>query len=160
MKRNGRPENQEFPPDENLFIRFNAFMVDIDVGGQVFFNFSTDQSCNREWPDGEPGDVLFSEEGKFNGWGVLTFPVEDIRSPMDRSGEKDPKGKPTKNPNVEFAPQHEPLGENYYHSVIAAFRLTEPKKRINKLSDPMKTWFKIEMARVLSKEGNILRLPE
>src|SRR5947209_4442876 len=83
MKRNGRPEDQEFAATEKLFRRYALRDY---INGQfsgLGFAFPA-QSVNRE-KYSEAADVLFSEGNEFDGWGVLSFTVEDlpISLPLD-----------------------------------------------------------------------------
>ena len=79
---------------------------------------------------GEPEDVLFSEAGEFNDWGVLEFRTSDI---PDRIEGPDPSA-----PGFLFFMKHVPHEDNYAHSEIwsdkrqATGEYVEPSKWIRK----------------------------
>jgi hypothetical protein len=105
MYRDGRPREPVFSPQELLFRRYSSeHWVDgkfVAVG----FKFPK-QSVNRE-RFSQPEDVLFSDSGEFNGWGVLEFHVSDV--PLHISFAQG---------LVSFFVKHSPYDDNYAHSEI------------------------------------------
>jgi len=106
MLRNGRGEDQGFDNAESLYRRYikEHWVENTFVGAG--FRFPR-PSVNRE-KYSEPEDVIYSDEGIFDGWGVLEFSVENIpRRLVDGAG----------NPFV-FFPWHAPDENNYAHTEI------------------------------------------
>jgi hypothetical protein len=68
--------------------------------------FGSPPSVNRD-KYSKPEDVLFSESGQFDGWGVLAFVVAEFPGPVSAS-----------NCQYLLVPRHVPLEENYAHSEI------------------------------------------
>jgi hypothetical protein len=110
MIRNGRPALTHFAPDELLFLRYG---VDDFVNGQLAaaaIHFPK-QSVNRG-RFSEPGDVLFHNDGKYDGLGAVEFDVADI--PATITGDQ--------GSTYRFFMHHEPLDDNYGHSEIWSAR--------------------------------------
>lgn len=115
MFRNGRPEDQDFALVEKLFRRYlQAHFI-----GQVFsplgfqFHEESGQSVNRQ-KYGPPEDVLFSEDARYAGCGVLSFEVRDL-----------PASFPPEEPRYTFFPRHLPQEDNYAHSEVWCDRLPQ-----------------------------------
>ncbi len=106
MFRNGRDEDQEFGKDENLYRRYTKehWVNNTFVGAGFKF---PKPSVNRQ-RYGEPEDVIYSDDGKFDSWGVLEFAVETIPARLE-----DGAGKP-----FIFFPRHTPDEDNFAHSEI------------------------------------------
>jgi hypothetical protein len=126
LRRNGRPEDQEFLPGERLFRRYRREdYLDNQFSG-LGFAFPK-QSVNRE-KYSNPADVLFSATDEFEGWGVLYFRVQDL-----------PLEFPPDNRQYTFFAKHVPKEEMYPHSEIWCDRLpvtgeyVEPSKGVKKL---------------------------
>jgi len=105
LRRNGRPEDQDFLPAERLFRRYRREdYLDNQFSG-LGFAFPK-QSVNRE-KYSDPTDVLFSGTDEFDGWGVLYFTVQDLppRFPVDAA-------------TYSFYPKHVPEEEMYPHSEV------------------------------------------
>ena len=102
----GRPEDQVFSGSELLYRRYLSEHV---VDGKIVdacFPFPS-LSVNRS-KYSEPQDVLFSEDGSYDVFGVLEFRVEPILVPVpDDSGTR-----------FFFFPWHVPLERNYSHSEV------------------------------------------
>jgi hypothetical protein len=126
MKRNGRPVDPVFEGSEKLFRRYKSeHIVDGSFTG-VGLSFRNAPSVNRE-KYSRPIDVLFSEAGEFANWGVVSFRVLEIPSPL-----------PPDNPRYELSPKHAPLEENYAHTEvhcegIPATGYVEPAPAIRKM---------------------------
>jgi hypothetical protein len=93
----------------------------------------------------EPEDVLFSEDGRYNGLGVVQFQVSDVPARVD-SGQ---------GPIYIFFLRHVPIDEppniNYAHSEISSAREIEPSE----LKDPSKTakaLFKAQLVKRIRSE--------
>jgi hypothetical protein len=99
---------QEFAPSEMLYLRYTANQM---ATGQLTPDAirSTEQSVNRALFS-EPEDLLFSEDGRYNKFGVLEFAVFIIPTRIDTES-----GKP-----FFFSPRHVPHPENYAHSEVWA----------------------------------------
>ena len=132
MFRRGRPEVEYFSPDEMLFRRYRA--QDWLSGGLSPLGFKfPGQSVNRA-SMGEPEDVLFSERGEFNGWGVLEFRTDDLPSSLDL-------------PNVEvvkFFMTHVPLEDNYTHSEIHSATVSDRDEK-RELPSSVKKLFRAKL---------------
>ena len=107
MYRNGRDVDDVFDPLEQLYQRFEAdALLDRIVLPQAF-RFPK-QSVNRskfsipEW-------VLFDEEGRYDGFGVLAYTPANLPKNLST-------GDGTK--TFLFFPKHDPLEDNYSHSEI------------------------------------------
>ncbi len=106
MLRNGRPEDPIFRPEELLYRRYrNDHWID-GLFSPAGFKFPK-QSVNRQ-KYSEPEDVVFSEDGIFDGFGVLEFAVRDVPSSLEEEG----------TPVYIFFLKHIPLEDNYAHSEI------------------------------------------
>ncbi len=116
--------------------------------GGFVLNFRVpDTSVNRTEPDGEPEDVLLVEYPKFKDWGIVSFAVSDIPSRLCRDA-----GKP-----INFHVEHDPEDCNYYHSEIRAFH--DDGRRLTDVKKPIRTWFRLELSRRLTRES-IVREPQ
>jgi len=110
MIRNERPVIAHFAPEELLFLRYG---VDDFVNGQLavgaikFPKQSVNRGCFSE-----PEDVLYHDEGKYNGLGAVEFSVEDI--PPTITGDQ--------GSTYRFFAHHEPRDDNYGHSEIWSAR--------------------------------------
>ena len=106
MLRNGRGEDQDFANAELLYRRYiKDHWVD-NAFASAGFKFPR-PSVNRQ-KYSEPEDVIYSDVGEFDGFGVLEFPVEGIpRRLLDGAGK----------PYI-FFPSHTPDENNYSHSEI------------------------------------------
>lgn len=110
MIRNRRPVIPNFAADEPLFLRYG---VDDFVNGQLVaaaLHFPR-QSVNRG-RFSEPEDVLYHDEGKYDGLGAVEFGVADI--PATITGDQ--------GSTYRFFMHHEPLDDNYGHSEIWSAR--------------------------------------
>jgi hypothetical protein len=106
MLRNGRVEDQVFGDAENLYRRYSKEHWVGDTFVSAGFKFPR-PSVNRE-KYSQPEDVVYSDDGKFTGWGVLEFRVENIPQRL-----VDGAGRP-----YLFFPWHTPEEDNYAHSEI------------------------------------------
>jgi hypothetical protein len=107
MVRNGREVVPDFDTSERLYIRYSAVHF---VEGQLepaAIRSSLKQSANRELFS-EPEDALFSEEGQYNGLGIVEIAVGNIPAEQDQET----------GPTYEFFAVHEPEDLNYSHSEI------------------------------------------
>lgn len=126
MRRNGRAQDDHFEPTEKLFRRYTQVHYMNGQFSNTGFQFPK-QSVNRQ-KYSEAQDVLFDETEIFAGWGVLSFKVHDL-----------PTSFPPENPRYRFFPRHEPLEDNYAHSVVWCDRLpgtnlyVEPSPQVKKL---------------------------
>lgn len=106
MIRGDRPVLPDFDAAEVLYLRYFS---DHFVHGQLStaaIRFPK-QSVNRELHS-EPGDCLFSEQGIYNGLGVVGFQVTDVPARVPQ-----PQG-----PAYIFFLKHVPLPDNYAHSEV------------------------------------------
>jgi hypothetical protein len=112
MRRNGRPEDQDFSAEEKLYRRCSRRGIEEIVGVKRLTPLSIpfpDLSVNREKYGGQPGDVLIPD---WPAWGIASWMVEDVPSPL--SG--------TTGTEFSFRVVHVPEEENFYHSEIRTFR--------------------------------------
>jgi hypothetical protein len=127
MRRNGRPEDQDFQATEKLFRRYTRSHYINGQFSNTGFAFTSPQSINRQ-KYSEPADALFSEMDEFANWGVLSFKVEDL-----------PDFFPPDNPQYSFFPKHVPMHDNYAHSEVwcsgqpATAEYVKPSKQVRKL---------------------------
>ena len=89
----------------------------------------------------QPEDVLFAEDGKYNGLGVVEFPVSDIP----------PRIAQDQGPTYVFFMRHVPYADNYSHSEIWSDQATgsgdyrEPSKTV-------KLKFRIHLCQRITRE--------
>ena len=126
MYRRGRPVEDRFAPEESLFRRYRKeHWVEGRFSG-VGLGFSTGISVNRA-RFSEPEDVLFSQTGEFNGWGILECQVADVPPEI---GLLDAA--------FSFFMRHVPHDDNYSHSEIWSDRriptgaYVEPTRAVRK----------------------------
>jgi len=133
LRRNGRPEDQEFLPEERLFRRYRRE----DYLGNQFsglgFAFPK-QSVNRG-KYSNPEDVLFSNTDEFEGWGVLYFRAQDLplRFPPDVA-------------QYTFYPRHVPDDEMYPHSEVWCDRLPQTGAYVEPASKSVRKLFRAFMS--------------
>lgn len=143
LYRNDRPINNDFPNDEEIYIRFEE--IEEDEDGIVHPHHSSfrcpDQSCNRSLYS-EPAWVLLPNWPNF---GYGSFLVEDI--PFQVPEEKDAAG-----PRQHwFKIEHDPKDENYAHCEIRAYKDNEFKKRAKRVNnDKVKLRFMIELSKIIT----------
>jgi hypothetical protein len=133
LKRNGRPEDQEFLPPELLFRRYRREDYLGNQFSSLGFAFPK-QSVNRE-KYSVPADVLFSRTDEFEGWGVLRFRVQDL-----------PAAFPPSNPQYAFFPSHVPEDEMYPHSEIWCDRLPRTGEYVEPSSKGVRKLFRAFMS--------------
>lgn len=144
IRRQGRPIIPDFDLKELLYLRFGA---DDFVDGQLVPSAIRvpKQSVNRGSLS-QPEDVLFNEQGKYDGLGAVEFKVEDI--PQTVAGDQ--------GPIYVFFMQHDPREDNYPHSEIwsdhapGTGNCREPSKSV-------KLKFRIELCKRIRVEG--IRIP-
>jgi hypothetical protein len=106
MLRNGRPEDQGFGDGELLYRRYRR--EDLVDGKIVDASFRFPRLSVNRSKYSEPEDALFSEDGSFDGLGVLEVRVDVISIRLlDDSGAA-----------FVFYPWHVPLDRNYSHSEV------------------------------------------
>ena len=106
MIRGDRPVVPDFDETEVLYLRY---FRDHFVDGQLStaaIRFPK-QSVNRGLHS-EPEDCLFSEQGIYNGLGVVDFQIADVPASVSQ----------TQGPAYIFFLKHVPLPDNYAHSEI------------------------------------------
>jgi hypothetical protein len=139
MFRSGRPVDQVFSPDENLYFRYkDNETVDgriIPVGIR-FPDFSVNRSKYSE-----PEDVLIPSYAEY---GILTFKVKDIPAP-ERTNETT---------LYEWKAVHEPLDDNYSHSEVQTFKNGMYTKKLD-VPKTLKKKFRV----ILSERMSIIREP-
>jgi hypothetical protein len=106
MIQGDKPEVPVFNGQEALYLRYRKDDFDTDFLALSAVRFPK-QSVNRGNLS-EPEDVLFSEEGRFNGLGCVFFLVSDIPEKIEQ-----PNG-----PTYWFFMRHVPEPDNYSHSEI------------------------------------------
>lgn len=126
MHRKGQSVEEKFSSEELLFRRYRKEHWANGAFSGVGFPFPK-HSVNRALFS-EPEDVVFSESGDFNGWGVLEFLVSDVPSQIELP------------PAVfVFFMKHVPHEYNYAHSeiwssnqVAQRYYYVEPSKAVRK----------------------------
>ncbi len=143
MHRNGRPVDQHFPPEENLYIRFNTLSSNGRVNAAGIR--SQNQSVNRSRFGGRPEWVLLPS---YSHWGYGVFQVRDIPESLMSPGQV----------QYNFRGVHVPSEINYYHSEIRAHRnqggVLEPCERVG--SKEVRNHFKM----LISESIRILKDPD
>lgn len=119
MLRNGRPVDPVFATEELLFRRYIKEHWDNNRIVDAHFSFPK-PSVNRE-KYSEPQDVLYSDDGQYNDWGVLEFSVNQVPKQLS-----DGEGR-----IYVFFPSHVPEEENYSHSEIWCERNAAPGQEAN-----------------------------
>ena len=106
MYRRGRPVLPDFDGEESLFLRYGRedFVHGQLLPGCIRFPKT---SVNRGSLS-EPEDVLFADDGRFNGLGVVQLRVSDIP----------PRITQEQGPAYDFFMRHVPEADNYSHSEI------------------------------------------
>jgi hypothetical protein len=106
MVRGDRPVIQDFDGAESLYLRyFKDHFIDGRISPAAI-RFPK-QSLNRGLLS-EPEDCLFSENGIYNGLGVVDFQVADVPVRVSQA----------QGPTYVFFLKHVPLSDNYAHSEI------------------------------------------
>ena len=126
---------------EPLFLRYRAEDFLTDHLAEHSIRSQMKQSVNRGLFS-EPADVLFDEEGKYNGLGVVGFRVDDITCTV----------KPAEGHPYNFFMKHIPLSNNYAHSEIWS---DQDPPTIAMFKRPSKTAlleFRIRLCRVITKD--------
>ncbi len=95
------------------------------------------QSVNRGSLS-EPEDVLFHEEGHYDGLGVVEFVVQDVPSAIFAN----------QGSSAIFFMLHKPLPENYSHSEIACDQV-EPLKGNHEPSKSVKLKFRADLCKCI-----------
>lgn len=109
LKRNSRPKDEIFAPDEYLFRRVEPDLwresgVDIDAVMLPNMSVYRQKYSLPEW--------ALLESDQLADWAVVGFKVRDLPSPLMHLGVQ----------LHTFEPRHIPLDENYAHSEVWAFR--------------------------------------
>jgi hypothetical protein len=154
MRRNGRPADNNFSPDESLFWRLRpALLLPPQPGSHAegpFVEFKVPgQSVNRSNPDGEPFDVLLWEHPKYKEYRVAAFKVGDIPSPLKREQAA----------SLLFRPHHLPEEWNYYHCEIRVFSADSPAVPRSEVTKLYKSKWRMELnqiARILPCPAEII----
>lgn len=111
LMRNGRPVDNEFKPDEKLYVRCRK--ADVDEGrliGGPSIRFP-DWSVNRQ-KYSEAKDVLIPS---WHRWGVAEFAAGDVPGKLKSDG----------GPEYAFRIEHDPCEQNYAHSEVRAIKGNE-----------------------------------
>ena len=134
LNRRGRAAVSDFAPEERLFRR--CLVSDLDPADP-----------ERLFPD------LISFYPDYLGWGIASFQVKDIPSPMKTEG----------NTPYHWDAQHQPWEENYSHTEIWTYKdgthLAKPKAETDpkppKLPNTVKKYFRT----ALSERAHIICAP-
>jgi hypothetical protein len=140
MSRNGRAEDQHFENDELLFRRY---LREHFVGNRmidVYFPFPI--SLNRQ-KYSIPQDVIFAEDGRFDGWGVLEFRVNQVALELLHE-----------NAQYFFFPKHAPEETNYSHTETRCSHTLNHTPEIN-ISSAAKKKYRV----MLSQQDPTVRIP-
>jgi hypothetical protein len=138
LLRQDRPPNPDFPPSERLFRRIHPGHF---TEGQVlpaaipFPEFSV----NRE-AYSLPADVLLNHPG----FGIFAFRVNDVPRRLESSD----------NRVFTFAVEHDPLEENYAHSVVRSY-----SDGVRAEKEPPKT-VRTQFRLLLCSAGMVLSAPD
>jgi hypothetical protein len=116
MVRNGRPEDPIFNAEEILFRRYAKEHFEGDKIVAAFFNFPP--SFNRQ-KYSEPEDVIFSDDGQFDGWGVLEYRVDQATLGLEHQSGA-----------FSFFPRHVPEETNYSHTEVRCKALSDGEREV------------------------------
>lgn len=127
MRRNGRAKDSVFDPAERLFRRYNRKHIVGTQFSNMGLSLREPPSLNRERYS-QASDVLFSETDEFASWGVWSLQVQHL-----------PAAFPPQTPEYGFAPDHDPVEDNYAHTLVICDQIpptgghVEPRPEIRKL---------------------------
>jgi hypothetical protein len=138
MLQNNREADQNFEPEEELFIRFKIIHEDKLIPIEIK---SVNQSINRSKHGCQPEWVLLP---CYKNWGYGAFKVRDIPTFMTTSA----------GVRYNFQVDHVPLELNYCHSEIHVYKDRQLQNRINNAKT--KADFKME----LYEKIEIRKLPD
>lgn len=124
MLRNDRDDDQNFDPDEFLYMRWGKADLTDDDRVRPENIRCPDQSVNREKHNGRDWFVLLPdpEHPKSPAWlcmGVLRFRVSNVPKPIEHAGSEHT-----------FSVVHDPTDRNFHHCELRAFKdgRRNPKK--------------------------------
>jgi hypothetical protein len=140
MYRRDRPLLPDFDDVEVLFLRYGH---DDFVAGQLTesaIRFPK-TSVNRGSVS-KPEDVLFAEDGKYDGLGVIEFKVSDIPRRIEQD----------QGPTYIFFLQHVPYSDNYSHSEIWSDQETRTGI-VKKPSRTVRLKFRIHLSQRITQES-------
>jgi hypothetical protein len=123
MYQRGRPVVPEFYGDESLHLRYRQehwVEGQLDPAGVRFPRTSVNRSTFSE-----PEDALFSDSGRYNGFGVVRFIVSNVPMRVAQS----------QGSAYVFFMVHAPLDDNYSHSEI----WSDHEHRSGQYKEPSKT---------------------
>ena len=106
MYRRDRQLLPDFDGNESLYLRYGR--DDFESGQLASAAIRFPRASVNRGRLSEPEDVLFAEDGKYNGLGVVEFEVSDIPSNIAQE----------QGPTYVFFMRHVPLAGNYSHSEI------------------------------------------
>ena len=134
----GRPVVSFSEASERLYLRFGLehFLDEQLVPTAVRV---PGQSVNRG-AFSEPEDVLFHEEGRYDGLGVVEFFVQDVPTTIITEGSR-----------AIFFMLHKPLSDNYSHSEIACDK-TEPFEGDYPPSRSVKLKFRADLCKCIRSD--------
>ena len=136
MYANGRSATSFADPLEPLYLRFG---LEDFLGGQLVPAAVRvpGQSVNRGSLS-EPEDVLFHDEGRYDGLGVVEFQVQDIP----------PRIIAEQGSSAIFFMMHKPLQDNFSHSEIVCDR-AEPLEGNHQASKSVKLKFRADLCKLI-----------
>ncbi len=139
MYQRDRPVLPDFDGEEALYLRSGCedFVEGQLAPGAIRFPKT---SVNRGSLS-EPEDVLFAEDGRYNGLGVVGLQVSDIPSRIAQE----------QGPTYVFFIRHVPYPDNYSHSEIWSDRATQTGN-YREPSRTVKLKFRIHLCRRITQE--------
>lgn len=141
MFRNGRGEDQHF---ENKELLFRRYLREHFVGNQMIdAHFQFPISLNRQ-KYSHPRDVIFAEDGSFEGWGVLEFRVDQVTLELAHA-----------NARYFFFAKHVPEEKNYSHSETRCSHTSNHAPEIINVSSAAKKKYRV----MLSQQAPTVRIP-
>ena len=143
MYRRDREVVADFDGGELLYLRYS---IEQFVQGQLAPGAIRSQQSVNRGNFGEPEDVLFSEAGRYNGFGVVGLKVSDIPPRVDQ-----PNG-----PAYLFFMMHRPEDDNYAHSEIWSDR-DPPTGDFRKPSPTVSTTFRLLLCRSITHEQVLIQ---
>jgi hypothetical protein len=140
MYRRERPIVREFQNEEFLYLRYRRdhwVEGQLDPAGLRFPKTSVYRSLFSE-----PADALFSEDGRYNGLGVVRFRVLDIPARVEQEN----------GPAYVFHMEHVPLSDHYSHSEIWSRREDAVDHQDREPNKTVKLRFRIRLCQGIRQE--------
>jgi len=139
MLRCGRPLDNEFSPDELLYLRCQFAWLDVNRRLKPANVHFPDQSTNRE-KFCAAYDVLLPttvpNSHQWLCWGVVAIRVSDVPTHAETTGGTE----------MTFTVEHDPIEDNYGHTELRAYKNGRRERNKNKINDLVKKAYRTKFA--------------